>query len=74
MGASERNEGSEFGYRVAMRLANANTDEALRIFYALRKQRRLHAAVHEMNQLLEDRKHAELVTKAFRRVGLEHGG
>jgi hypothetical protein len=31
-------------------------------------------AVHQMNQLLEDQKHAELVTKAFRRIGLEHGG
>ena len=53
-----------FGYQVAMQLANADTDDAFKIFYALRKQRRLHAAVQQMNQLLEEPSFESLVQTA----------
>jgi hypothetical protein len=74
MSASVSAKNYELGYVTAMQLANAEANEALQVFYKLLRQRKLHAAVHEMNQLLEDQKHADLVMKAFRRIGLEHGG
>lgn len=63
-----------FGYQVSMQLAHADADEAHKIFYALRKDRRLHTAVQQMNQLLEEPSFESLVQTAFRRIGLEHGG
>ena len=68
------NQNSDFGYRVAQQLANANVDEAYSLFYDLRRKRVLHTAVQQMNQLLDDPNHEDLVLRAFRRIGLEHGG
>ncbi len=44
-----------------MQLANADADEALKIFYALRRERQLHAAVQQMNQLLDEPSFESLV-------------
>ena len=74
MSSADISRACAFGYQVAMQLANADTEDALKIFYALRKQRRLHAAVQQMNQLLDEPSFEPLVQTAFRRIGLEHGG
>jgi hypothetical protein len=64
----------ELGYVTAMQLANADRAEAINVFYRLLRNRNLNAAVRQMNMLLEDQRHAELVMKAFRRIGFEHCG
>lgn len=74
MSGSVSSKSRELGYVTAMQLANADSAEAINVFYRLLRERNLNAAVRQMNMLLEDHKHAELVRKAFRRIGLEHCG
>jgi hypothetical protein len=64
----------ELGHLVAIQLVNSNGDDALKLFHDLRRNRKLHIAVQQMNRLLDEHGFEDLITSAFRPIGLEHGG
>ena len=64
----------QFGLDVAHQLAEASEDEWLLIFEHLRGDCKLSIAVHQMNALLANPAHRDVVLAAFRRLGLEYAG
>ena len=65
----------DFGLGIAQQVASSTTEgQWLSIFYELLNKRQLSTAVRQMNLLLDDPNYVDLVTTAFRRMGLKHGG
>ncbi len=67
----EKHEDNSFGLYVAKRVTELNDNEWPVFFQDLCRTRQLSSAMHELNNLLTEAKHAKLARAAMKKMGFD---